>query len=59
MPEQLKLPFGLWTRKAIVELIKRQYNIKIAIHTIGTNLKRWDYERPKIYSFFKAINKKC
>jgi len=49
MPEQLKLPFGLWTRKAIVELIKRQYNIKIAIRTMGTYLKRWGFspQKPK------------
>ena len=49
MPEQLKFPFGLWTRKAIVELIKRQYNIKIAIRTMGTYLKRWGFspQKPK------------
>jgi len=49
MPEQYKLPFGLWTRKAIVELIKRQYNIKIAIRTMGTYLKRWGFspQKPK------------
>ena len=49
MPEQLKLPFGLWTRKAIVELVKRQYNIKIAIRTMGTYLKRWGFspQKPK------------
>lgn len=49
MPEQLKLPFGLWTRKAIVELIKREYNIKIAIRTMGTYLKRWGFspQKPK------------
>ena len=49
MPEQYKMPFGLWTRKAIVELIKRQYNIKIAIRTMGTYLKRWGFspQKPK------------
>lgn len=30
-PDQLKLPFVLWDRKAIKELINRQYGIDIAI----------------------------
>jgi len=34
MPEQLKLPFGLWTRKAIQELIKNKFEIKIAIRKL-------------------------
>jgi len=34
-PDQLKLPFVLWDRKAVKELIYRQYGIVIAIRTIG------------------------
>ena len=47
-PDQLKLPFVLWDRKAIVELIKQQYNIVIAIRTIGRYLLRWNFspQRP-------------
>lgn len=49
MPDQLKLPFALWTRRAIVELIKREFNITIAIRTMGTYLKRWGFtpQKPK------------
>jgi DDE superfamily endonuclease. len=49
MPEQLKLPFGLWTRKAIQELIKNKFEIKIAIRTVGDYLKRWGFtpQKPK------------
>ena len=49
MPDQLKLPFGLWTRKAIKELIKRELGITIAIRTIGTYLHRWGFtpQKPK------------
>ena len=49
MPDQLKLPFGLWTRKAIVELIKREYGIKVAERTMGDYLNRWCFtpQKPK------------
>lgn len=47
-PDQLKLPFVLWDRKAIKELIYRRYGIVIAIRTIGDYLKRWNFspQRP-------------
>ena len=47
-PDQLKLPFALWDRKAIRELILQIYGIKVAIRTIGDYLKRWNYtpQRP-------------
>lgn len=49
MPDQLKLPFALWTRQAIVELIKREFGITIAIRTMGTYLARWGFtpQKPK------------
>lgn len=48
-PEQLKLDFALWTRKAVKELISRQFNIEIAIRTVGTYLKNWGFtpQKPK------------
>lgn len=47
-PDQLKLPFVLWDRKAIVALIKHQYDIDIAIRTVGKYLHRWNFspQRP-------------
>ena len=49
MPDQLKLPYALWTRKAIVDLIKRTYKIKIAIRTMGDYLNAWGFtpQKPK------------
>jgi len=38
-PDQLKLPFALWTRKAVQMLIKESLNIDIAIRTTGTYLE--------------------
>ncbi len=62
MPDQLKLPFGLWTRKAIKELIKRELDITIAIRTVGTYLHRWGFtpQKPKKKAYeqsSKAVQK--
>ena len=34
-PEQLKLPFYLWTREAVAELIKRKFAIRLSRWTVG------------------------
>lgn len=49
MPDQLQLPFALWTRKAVKDLIEREYGIKIAINTTGDYLRSWGFspQRPK------------
>jgi len=41
MPDQLKLPYALWTRKAVKELIKRELDIDIALTTTGYYLRSW------------------
>jgi transposase len=47
-PEQLKLPFALWTRKTVRDLICIRTGITIPIRTIGEYLQRWGYtpQRP-------------
>ena len=47
-PDQFKLPFVLWDRKAVKELIYRQFGITIAIRTIGDYFQRWNFspQRP-------------
>ena len=49
MPDQLKLPYGLWTRRAIRDLIKREFGTNIAIRTMGDYLDRWGFtpQKPK------------
>ena len=49
MPDQLKLNFALWTRKAVKELIKSRYGIDIAITTTGEYLRSWGFtpQKPK------------
>jgi transposase len=40
-PEQLKLPFYLWTRKAVADLICQRFDTRLSVWTIGRYLKRW------------------
>lgn len=47
-PDQLKLPFALWTRRAVMQLIKQLWSIDMPIRTVGEYLKRWGFtpQRP-------------
>ncbi|MHB1765551.1 MAG: IS630 family transposase [Gammaproteobacteria bacterium] len=47
MPDQLKLPFYLWTRAAVAQLIQREYGIEVSLVTVGRYLKRWDLSPQK------------
>lgn len=46
-PDQLKLPFALWTRIAVQQLIKQLYSIQMPIRTVGEYLKRWGFTPQK------------
>lgn len=46
-PEQLKLPFYLWTREAVAGLIQRRFGIRLSIWTVGRYLKRWGFTPQK------------
>jgi transposase len=41
LPDQLKLPFYLWTRAAVAHLIKREYGIEVSLVTVGRYLQAW------------------
>lgn len=47
-PQQLTLPFALWTRRAIRELIRRRFGVDVPDRLIGKYLKRWGFtpQRP-------------
>lgn len=49
MPDQLKLPYSLWTRKAVKELVEREFGVVMAINTMGDYLRSWGYspQKPK------------
>ena len=47
MPDQLKLPFGLWTREAVQQLILKKYGIELSRWQVGRYLKDWGYTPQK------------
>ena len=47
LPEQLKLPFALWTRKAVAGLLEQRFGIKLPVRTMGEYLKRWGFTPQK------------
>lgn len=47
MPDQLKLPFYLWTRAAVVQLIEREYGIQVSLTSVGRYLKAWGLSAQK------------
>jgi len=46
-PDQLKMTYALWTRKAVMELIKQETGIDMPIRTVGEYLKRWGFTPQK------------
>lgn len=47
LPNELGLPFYLWTRIAIQQLIKNRWGVDIPVRTIGEYLKRWNFTPQK------------
>jgi len=46
-PDQLKLAFALWTRRAVCELIEREFGIRMPVRTCGEYLRRWGFTPQK------------
>ena len=46
-PDQLKLPFALWTRDAVRQLIEKRFGISLSVWTVGRYLKRWGFTPQK------------
>lgn len=46
-PDQLKLPFALWTRDAVKLLMKQRFSLEMPIRTVGEYLKRWGFTPQK------------
>jgi len=47
LPDQLQLPFALWTRKAVAQLLESKYGLKLPVRTMGEYLKRWGFTPQK------------
>jgi len=46
-PDQLKLPFYLWTREAVGHLIQRRFGVQLSVWTVGRFLARWGFTPQK------------
>jgi len=46
-PDQLKLPYALWSRQAVREMIERRYDRKLSVRAVGNYLARWGYTPQK------------
>lgn len=46
-PDQLKLPYYLWTREAVAALINERFGIDLSVWTVGRYLARWDLTSQK------------
>jgi transposase len=46
-PDQLKLPFVLWTREAVARLIAERYGLQVSVWTAGRYLKKWGFTPQK------------
>lgn len=46
-PDQLKLPFALWTRDAFRSVVKQRYGIDLPVRTTSDYLKRWGFTPQK------------
>jgi len=46
-PDQLKMPFALWTRKSVQYLIQHCFGLKLAQSTVGGYLRSWGFTAQK------------
>jgi hypothetical protein len=42
-PRQPRLPFALWTRRAIRELLRQEFGLEVSDRLVGNYLKRWGF----------------
>jgi len=46
-PDQLKLPFVLWTREAVAALVEQRFGVRVSLTLVGRWLKRWGFTPQK------------
>ena len=46
-PDQLKLPFYLWTREAVAQLIETRFGVQVSVKTAGRYLEKWGFTPQK------------
>jgi transposase len=46
-PQEVGIPHALWTRRAVRDLIRKEFGIDLAERTVGQYLRRWGYTSKK------------
>jgi transposase len=46
-PDQLQLPFALWTREAVQQLIAQRFGVSVSVWTVGRYLAKWGFTPQK------------
>lgn len=46
-PDQLRLPFALWTRHAVAQLLKERCGLRVSVWTAGRYLRAWGFTPQK------------
>ena len=48
-PDELGIAAPLWTRRAVRDLIRKEFDLELAVRTVGRYLKRWGFtaKRPR------------
>jgi len=46
-PDQLRLPFYLWTRQAVIDLVERRFGVGLSLSTVGRYLRHWGFTPQK------------
>lgn len=46
-PDQLKLPYALWTRQAVCDLLAERFGLHVSVWTAGRYLKKWGFTPQK------------
>ena len=46
-PDQMKMPYALWSRAAVMELIAHRFKVKLPVRTVGMYLQRWGFTPQK------------
>ncbi len=46
-PDQLKMPYALWTCAAVGQLMEQCFGIRLAVRTVGLYLSRWGFTPQK------------
>ena len=47
LPDALGLPYALWSRAAVRDLVAQRYGVRLAVRSTGRYLARWDFTAQK------------